>query len=151
MENQDEIKVMMQKIMAASPFIMLRYITLPGNTTLEEKSKLAFANAYNKDEFHEHMEGFREYTDHELIDHILGSGEEFILDLIEQLKVIVSAISEGEESFMFKKKFFDFAVDMRLFIDEANEIEELPVIHQAALTTLATSLKLFEEMSELEG
>ena len=51
MDDQQNLIEQMQKIVALGPFIMMRYVTLAGDTTLEMESKIAFAQALNKAEY----------------------------------------------------------------------------------------------------
>jgi len=152
MDEQQQMIEQMQKIVALGPFIMMRYVTLAGDSTLEMDSKIAFAQTLNREEYAAFFGDISQTIDPQMGDAVLGGDPEFILELIEQLKTILSVVYEQkEQAFGHKKTLFDFAVDIRLAMDNASDIDELSEIHQSVLSTLASSLNLIEELDELEA
>ena len=151
MDDQQDLIEQMQKIVALGPFIMMRYVTLAGDTTLEMESKIAFAQALNKAEYSDAFGDLAQIADHDMADRVLGGEPELVLELIEQLKTIISLVyDERDKAFAFKKLLFDFATDIRLSIDGVEGIDELADTHQAVISTLAGLLNLAENMETLE-
>lgn len=145
--DDETLRALAQKLVVASPFVMMRYITLPDNTTLDMETKLAFAKTLKRQDYAEMFSGIKQNIDTDFSDRILCADEEEISDLVEQLGLIITATYEDKpHAFAYKQALFNFAADILLSIESVADIEDLPIQHIGRLSTLAVAMNLTEGM-----
>lgn len=64
--DDETLRALAQKLVVASPFVMMRYITLPDNTTLDMETKLAFAKTLKRQDYAEMFSGIKQNIDTDL-------------------------------------------------------------------------------------